>query len=125
MISLTSSGDFSRTKRYFEKLKGIMKLSIFDECGREGVDMLRAYTPKDTGTTANSWYYEVEHNFNSSSIFWCNSHVNDGVNIAVIIQYGHGTGRGVYVQGTDYINPALKSVFDDMGNRIWKEISTL
>lgn len=125
MITLESKGDFSKFQRYLEKLKGIMKLSIFDECGREGVEALRRNTPKDTGTTANSWYYEVEHKPNSSSIYWCNSHQNKGVNIAIILQYGHGTGNGYYVEGIDYINPALRSVFDEMGERVWKEISSL
>lgn len=100
--------------------------SIFDQLskyGDEGVAALSAATPTDEGTTANSWYYEIIQDATSWSIVWGNSNVVDGAPIAVLIQHGHGTGTGGYVQGRDYINPALRSIFDRMADDAWKAVT--
>lgn len=95
---------------------------ILNQYGQEGVEALRAATPKDTGTTANSWSYAVHKGTGSITITWSNSNIVDGVPIAVILQYGHGTRNGGYVQGTDYINPAMKPIFDKIAQRAWEEV---
>lgn len=99
-------------------------LDALHRYGQEGVDALSAATPRDTGTTAASWSYEVRHGNNEVSIYWNNSNAPYGVPVAVLIQYGHTTRNGGYVQGIDYINPALRPVFDKIANDIWKEVTT-
>ena len=123
MVTFTHKGDLSRTDRFFERIKESVKLSSFDKYGRMGVEALSMATPKDTGKTAESWTYKIEHNHGDISIIWSNTNVNKGVNIAVILQYGHGTGTGGYVKGIDYINPAMKPVFDEIANSAWEEVS--
>lgn len=124
MINLTASGDWSKTTLFLERAKGLFtKNNMFDKYGQQGVDALRMATPRDTGKTAESWYYEIENSFNGTNIVWKNSNINKGVNIAIIIQYGHGTNRGAYVQGIDYINPALQSIFTNIADDIWKEVT--
>lgn len=105
-----------------EKLLEIVHLGILDKYGKKGVDALRAATPIGTGKTADSWYYEITHDKNSASITWLNSNTNRGYNIAILIQYGHGTGTGGYVQATDYVNPAMKEVFEQIANEVAEEI---
>nr|DAH12804.1 MAG TPA: type I neck protein [Caudoviricetes sp.] len=99
------------------------KASILHQYGQMGVDALAAATPKDTGKTAGSWYYDIGIDTNGLKITWRNSNENKGVNIAIILQYGHGTRNGGYVKGIDYINPALKSVFSDLADAIWTEVN--
>jgi hypothetical protein len=124
MISVVQKGDFSLTVKFLENAKKVLGLdNIYDKYGKIGVEALAAATPKDTGTTANSWYYKVEKSDGTVTINWLNDNVNDGVLIAAIIQYGHGTGTGGYVQGTDYINPAMKTVFQQLADDMWKEVS--
>lgn len=96
--------------------------SVLDRHARVGVEHLRANTPKESGETANSWRYEVFHGNGIHGIEWYNTHVNDGVNVAIIIQYGHGTGTGGYVEGIDYINPALRPVFEAILDDIWRQV---
>lgn len=107
---------------FLENIKHVSKLSIFDKYGRMGVEALRRSTPVDTGNTANAWYYKVNTRDDGVTIEWLNSNVNDGVNIAVILQYGHGTGTGGYVTGRDYINPALQPIFDQITEELWEEV---
>lgn len=125
MIKFRHRGDFSKLTRYFEKLRNAVKLGILDKYGREGVAALASATPVDSGETANSWYYEVEHKNGSASIVFKNSHINEGVPIAIILQYGHGTGTGGWVAGRDYINPAIQPVFDKILNDVWREVTKL
>lgn len=125
MIRFRHKGDFSKLTRYFEKLRNAVKLGILDKYGREGVAALASATPVDSGETANSWYYEVEHKNGSASIIFKNSHINEGVPIAIILQYGHGTGTGGWVAGRDYINPAIQPIFDKMLNDVWREVTKL
>lgn len=123
MISFRQKGDFSRLTRYLERAKEAVKLGDLDRYGREGVSALASATPVDTGLTANSWYYEIKRDRNSVSITFNNSNVQNGVPIAIILQYGHGTRNGGWVQGRDYINPAIQPVFDKIANDAWREVT--
>ena len=125
MITFRQKGDFSKTTRRLERLKEVARLGILDKYGREGVAALASATPVDTGLTASSWYYEIKHTKGSSSITFNNSNVQNGVPIAIILQYGHGTGTGGWVQGRDYINPAVQPIFDRIKNEVWREVTRL
>lgn len=125
MITFKHSGNFNNTKRFFRRASEAKFLQDLDKYGRMGVEALAAATPVESGKTASSWYYEIIRSGSSFSIHWGNSHVNDGVNIAVIIQYGHGTGTGGYVEGRDYINPAIQPIFDEIAAKLWKEVTAL
>ena len=122
MITVSTKGDFSRTFLYFERLKEIVKKGQFDKYGQMGVDALAAATPKKTGKTAASWAYKIVYNSGSVTIQWYNTNVVNGTNIAVILQYGHGKKNGGYVKGINYINPAMKPVFDQIAANAWKEV---
>lgn len=123
MIEFKHKGDFSKTLKFFNKMLKKDYLNILDRYGQIGVERLREYTPKDTGLTANSWSYVIEKTDKGTTITWVNSNVNKHVNIALILQYGHATRHGGWVEGVDYINPALKPVFDDMAKEAWREIT--
>lgn len=125
MISFRQKGDFSKLNRYLEKVKATARLSILDKYGREGVAALASATPIDSGETANSWFYEISHDNGSATITFCNSHTNQGVPIAIILQYGHGTGTGGWVEGRDYINPAIQPIFDKIVEEAWREVTKI
>ena len=125
MISFRQKGDFSKLTRYFEKVKESAKIGVLDKYGREGVAALSSATPVKTGKTANSWYYEIERQNGSVSLVFKNSNVNFGVPIAIVLQYGHGTGTGGWVEGRDYINPAIQPIFDEIANEAWREVTKL
>ena len=125
MITLSSKGNFSKLNNYLEKLRESAKVGILDKYGRAGVEALSAATPVDSGLTASSWYYEIEHSDTGASISFFNSNVNEGVPIAIILQYGHGTGTGGWVEGRDYINPAIQPIFDEIVKSAWKEVTSL
>ena len=125
MISFRQKGDFSKLNRYFERVKEAARVSVLDKYGQAGVAALSSATPVDSGETANSWFYEIEHTSTSATITFCNSHINKGVPIAIILQYGHGTGTGGYVQGRDYINPAIQPVFDKIVEDVWREVTEI
>ena len=125
MIKFRQKGDFSKLTHYLEKVKEIVKLGDLDKYGREGVAALASATPVDTGLTASSWRYEIQHGNDSVSIAFYNDNVQNGVPIAIILQYGHGTRNGGYVQGIDYINPAIKPIFDKITEDAWKEVTRL
>lgn len=125
MITFRQKGDFSKVTRYTERLRNAVRLGILDKYGREGVAALASATPIESGETANSWGYEITHGKGSARISFYNSHVNKGVPIAIILQYGHGTGTGGWVQGRDYINPAIQPVFDTIVNSLWREVTKL
>lgn len=124
MISFRQKGDFSKLTRYFERVKEAVKLGSLDKYGREGVAALMSATPVDSGKTASSWYYEIDHSQSSASINFYNSNVNKGVLIAIILQYGHGTRNGGWVQGRDYINPAMQPLFDKFAEDAWREVTS-
>ena len=121
MISFRHKGDFSKTLGFLERAKEAVKIGDLDKYGREGVAALSSATPVNTGLTASSWYYEIERKGDSVSINFNNSTIPNGVPIAVILQYGHGTGTGGWVQGRDYINPSIQPIFDSIVERAWKE----
>lgn len=124
-VTFVHRGDLSRTQKFFERAKEIFKRGKFDEYGRRGVEALASATPRRTGKTADSWRYEIIWHGSEVKIEWSNSNVNEGRVIAVLIQYGHGTGTGGYVVGTDYINPAMAPVFDGIADSLWKEITSI
>jgi hypothetical protein len=123
MISFRHKGDFSKTMRSLEKSKNAVKSIDLDKYGRAGVAALASATPTDSGETANSWYYEIVRTASSVSIEFHNSNIQNGVNIAIIVQYGHGTGTGGWVQGRDYINPAIHPIFDGIADGVWREVT--
>ena len=121
LIKFKQKGDFSTLTNYFERVKEIFKVSDLDKYGRKGVEALRDATPRDTGKTAESWYYETKIQNGRATISFHNSNVVDNVSIAVILQYGHGTRNGGWVEGRDYISPAAQPVFDEIAEQAWKE----
>lgn len=123
MISFRHKGDFSKANKYFERVKEAAKIGVLDKYGRAGVAALSSATPVDSGETAGSWYYEIKRQNGSVTIEFCNSHFNKGVPIAIILQYGHGTGTGGWVQGRDYINPAIQPIFDKIVEDAWREVT--
>lgn len=123
MISFRQKGDFSKLNKYLERVKETVKLGDLDKYGREGVAALSSATPTDTGLTASSWYYEIKRQNGSVSITFNNSNINDGVPIAIILQYGHGTHGGGWVEGRDYINPAIQPLFDRIAEEAWREVT--
>lgn len=125
MITFRHKGDFSRLTRFLQRAKEVIRLSDLDKYGRAGVNALASATPKDSGETANSWHYGIEHSRGSVRINFSNSNVNQGVPIAIILQYGHGTGTGGWVEGRDYINPAIQPIFDQIANNAWEEVTKL
>lgn len=122
MITFTQKGDFSKLTSYLENLKGFFGHSDLDRYGKMGVEALSSATPYDSGNTAGSWYYKIKRSGSSVSLEFCNSNVNQGVPIAIILQYGHGTGTGGWIEGRDYINPAIQPIFDQILNDMWKEV---
>lgn len=124
MIKFRHKGDFKKTERY---LKGLQHKDIYaglEELGQMGVDALASATPVRTGVTASSWTYKVIKDKERVGIYWENENINNGVNIAILLQYGHGTGTGAYVQGKDYINPAIQPVFDMIAEKVWREVTS-
>ena len=125
MISVTQKGSFNNIENFLKKNKNISFDHYLELFGQAGVEALQKATPKDTGLTSESWYYQVEKEDGKIKISWYNSNVvDDWYNVAIGIQYGHGTANGTYVQGIDYINPAMRSIFDEFANAIWEEVTT-
>ena len=125
MIKFRHKGDFSNTTRQLTRIKKSDIRGVLEKYGGEGVSALASATPTDSGLTASSWYYKVETLSGSSKITFCNSNIQNGVPIAIILQYGHGTGTGGWVEGRDYINPAIQPVFDTIANDAWREVTKL
>ena len=123
MISFRQKGDFSKLTRFLERAKESVKIGDLDKYGREGVAALSSATPIDSGKTANSWSYEITNKDGSVTIIFNNSNIQNGVPIAIILQYGHGTRNGGWVQGRDYINPAIQPVFDEIVDKAWREVT--
>ena len=123
MIKVVCKGNYNKANKFFSNLQKASEMKGLDKYGQEGVEALATATPKESGLTAESWTYRIERSDGSISIYWENTNVNQGVNIAIILQYGHGTGTGGYVQGVDYINPALTPIFERIADEAWKEVS--
>lgn len=125
MISFRQKGDFSKLSRYFERVKEAARVGILDRYGREGVAALASATPIDSGLAASSWSYKVEHTSNSAKITFLNTDIENGFPVAIMLQYGHGTGTGGWVEGRDYINPAIQPIFDRIADAAWREVTKL
>lgn len=125
MIRFRQKGDFSKLTHFMERAKETVRLGDLDKYGREGVAALSSATPVDTGLTSQSWTYKIEHTGGSATISFHNSNIQNGVPIAIILQYGHGTKNGGWVQGRDYINPAIQPIFDKIANNAWREVTKL
>lgn len=125
MINIRQRGDFKKTEKFLKKSFGKNYIGVLERYAQQGVSALSAATPIDSGTTSVSWSYKIIQNKDGFSIVWENSNEVKGVNIAIILQYGHGTRNGGYVSGIDYINPALKPIFDKMADAAWKEVTRL
>lgn len=122
MIRLKQRGNFNKTTAYLERIKNLLHAGLLDKYGREGVNALRAATPTSTGLTAASWSYRITNTQGRIALEFCNSNFQNGVPIAIILQYGHGTGTGGWVEGRDYINPAIQPIFDNLAAEAWKEV---
>lgn len=123
-VKFEVSGGFTKTERFLNRMKRREYLNVLDEFGRDGVQALRNATPVESGLTAESWDYEIKRTRDYTEIVWTNSNINNGVPIAIILQYGHGTGTGGYVQGRDYINPAIRPIFDKIAEKAWKVVTS-
>lgn len=123
MISVSIKGDFKKTNSFLERCANIFKLGVLDKYGRRGVDALRAATPVDSGETANAWYYRVIRNRNGVAIEWLNSSENEGIPIVILLQYGHGFDGGGYYEGLDFINPAMRPIFQQIADDAWRELT--
>lgn len=125
MISFRARGDYSKATRYFERLKEVARIGILDKYGQAGVSALSSATPVDSGLASSSWSYQIEHSRGSAKIVFTNSDIENGFPVAIMLQYGHGTGTGGWVAGRDYINPAIQPIFDKIANDAWEEVAKL
>ena len=123
MIKVTSKGNWNQTNAYLTRLSSGNHLKVLEKFGPIGVRALAQATPKESSLTANSWTYEVESRAGFFKMSWLNTHVNDGANIAILLQFGHGVRGGGYVEGRDFINPAIRPVFDQMAEEMWKAVT--
>lgn len=123
MIRFRHRGDFDKSTKFLKKVQKPVTVRDLEKYGQAGVTALASATPTDTGKTANSWYYQVEQREGYVSISFCNSNIQNGVLVAVIVQYGHGTRNGGWVEGVDYINPAARPLFDQIANNVWREVT--
>ena len=124
-IKISTKGDFKNITRWLERSKEKAHLGILDKYGKAGVEALSAATPVDSGVTASSWRYEIQNGSNGATLSFHNDNINEGVNIAIILQYGHGTGTGGWVEGRDYINPAIQPIFDEFVEEVVKEVKRI
>lgn len=125
MIRFSHKGDFSKTTNFLERVKRVVRISDLDKYAKKGVEALMSATPIESGLTQDSWSYKINSEKGSISIDFYNSNVNEGVPIAIILQYGHATGNGGWVEGRDYINPAIQPIFDEIVNDLWREVTKL
>lgn len=125
MIRVNHKGDFSKTHNLLQRSMRISPEKVLEQYGKAGVAALASATPVDTGVTASSWYYTIERKNGSYRINFCNSNIQNGVPIAIILQYGHGTRNGGWVEGRDYINPAIQPIFDKITQDAWREVTKL
>lgn len=123
MIGFRHKGDFSKTTSFLKRMKENNFIKDLDKYGQKGVDALASATPVDTGLTASSWYYKIEREDGRVKLNFCNSNIQNGVPIAIILQYGHATRNGGWIEGRDYINPAIQPIFDEIANNAWREVT--
>lgn len=120
----SSSGSTKDTQAFLKKMQSENFFSSLESFAQQGVNALASVTPIDSGLTASSWGYEIESNDSNTKVTWTNSHINDGVNVAIILQYGHGTGTGGYISGIDYINPGIQPIFEQVIEDLWRKVTT-
>jgi len=125
MIKFTHRGSFKNIEKFLDRSRKLNFLNTLNKYGKEGVNVLSAATPKDTGLTSSSWDYIIENRRTGYALSWKNNNINEGVVIAIILQYGHGTGSGYFVEGVDYINPVMRPLFDRLVEELWKEVTIL
>lgn len=123
MINITQRGDFSKTDGFLDRIQKSDLIHILEKYGQQGVQALSSATPTDSGETSKSWYYEIVNRKGYLSLRWHNSNVNEGLPIAILIQYGHATRNGGWVEGRDYIMPAIRPIFDEIATECWKEVT--
>ncbi len=123
MITFKHKGDFSKLTGFLERTREALRIGCLDRYGREGVAALESVTPIDTGKTASSWYYTIERSPGSVTLSFNNRNIQNGYPIAILLQYGHGTGTGGWVEGRDYINPSIQPLFDRLAKSAWKEVT--
>lgn len=123
LIKVKHKGNFNNAEKFFNRVLKRDYLNILSEYGRKGVEVLSAATPVHTGETANSWDFGIEEGKGVTTIYWTNSHENEGANVAILLIYGHGLQNGSYVQGFDFANPAIEPIFEQMANECWKEVT--
>lgn len=126
LIYMESSGSFKKTESFLTSMSKLIaiEVSVLNSCGQEGVNALVSATPRDSGLAASSWGYEVSQTKAGCSITWTNNDIENGFPVAIMLQYGHGTKGGGYVQGKDYINPAIKPIFDKIADKVWKAVTS-
>lgn len=122
MISFKEKGDLKKTTMFLEKCLEPLNMGILNKYGQMGVEALREASPIETGRMAHSWYYDIESSMNGAKITWSNSDVEGGYNVAILVQYGHGTKSGKYVPGKDFINPAMRPIFEQLADKLLKEV---
>lgn len=123
MIKVQVRGSTKKTEQFLQRMLRREQFRALEKFGPKGVNALRDATPKDSSETANGWYYEIRQRPGRYSIVWLNRHVVNGAQIAILLQYGHGTGTGGFVEGRDYINPAMRPIFDDIARDMWKVVT--
>ena len=123
MVRIKVHGSFRNTKRMLEKAKHCDFGRILEKYAIEGVAALALATPQDSGDTARAWSYEIEYGKGKARIHWMNENMKDGVPIAILIQYGHATRNGGWVEGRDFINPAIRPIMDDIAEKAWREVT--
>lgn len=123
MLRILTSGTTKGTSSFLQGLLRGDQFRDLQRYGQMGVDALSSATPRDSGITSESWDYEIHKTRAGTTIIWTNSNVNNNARIALLIQYGHGTGTGGYVEGYDYINPAIRPIFDQIATRVWEKVT--
>lgn len=123
MISFRQKGDFKKITGFLERAKESVNLGALDKFAKQGAAALASATPVDSGDTAKKWSYEIKQNKGSVTISFNNSNIQNGVPIAIILQYGHATRNGGWVEGRDYINPAIQPIFDRIAEYAWREVT--
>lgn len=123
MIKITQKGNFNNTEKFLKSAKELRIIQILNEYGKKGVDSLSLNTPINTGETASLWNYEIHVSKDTYKLIWTNDSMNDGIPIVILLQYGHATKNGGYIEGTDFINPAIKPIFDEITNELWREVT--
>lgn len=123
LIKIKHKGNFNNTERFFNRVLKRGYLNILEKYGKAGVDALRNATPSESGKTADSWNFGIEEGNGTVTLYWTNSNENQGVNIAILLIYGHGLQNGSYVQGVDFVNPAMRPIFEKIADESWKEVT--